>query len=96
MKKRQLLTSGKSVSEIGLGCMSFAGFYGSTTEQEAHETLTAALDLGIDFLDTANVYGNGLSENIIGSFLKGDDSKFAIATKGSIWRDPDTGETWFQ
>ncbi len=95
MKKRQLLTSGKSVSEIGLGCMSFAGFYGSTTEQEAHETLTAALDLGIDFLDTANVYGNGLSENIIGSFLKGDDSKFAIATKGSIWRDPDTGERGF-
>ncbi len=95
MKKRQLLETGKSVSEIGLGCMSFAGFYGSTTEKEAHETLRAALDLGIDFLDTANVYGNGVSENIIGSFLKGDDSKFTLATKGSIWRDPETGERGF-
>lgn len=95
MKKRQLLTTGKSVSEIGLGCMSFAGFYGPTTEKEAHGTLAAALDLGIDFLDTANVYGNGVSEQTIGSFLKGNASKFTIATKGSIWRDPDTGQRGF-
>lgn len=95
VKQRQLLTTGKTVSEIGLGCMSFAGFYGSTSEEEAHNTLGAALDLGIDFLDTANVYGNGVSESIIGSFLKGDDSRFTIATKGSIWRNPDTGERGF-
>ncbi len=62
MKKRPLCANGKTVSEIGLGCMSFAGFYGPTTEEEAHKTLAAALDLGIDFLDTANVYGMGVSE----------------------------------
>lgn len=95
MKQRQLCTDGTMVSEIGLGCMSFAGFYGPTTETEAHNTLAAALDMGVTFLDTANVYGMGLSEKIIGSFLKGDASKFTIATKGSIWRHPDTNERGF-
>ena len=46
MKKRRLLQSGKLVSEIGLGCMSFAGFYGPTDEKEAHDTLKTALDCG--------------------------------------------------
>lgn len=92
MKKRQLCTDGKLVSEIGLGCMSFAGFYGPTTQEEAHDTLAAALDLGIDFLDTANVYGMGVSEQMIGTFLQGDASKFTIATKASICRDPETGK----
>lgn len=95
MKRRPLLTTGTSVSEIGLGCMSFAGFYGPTSEREAHRTLAAARDLGIDFLDTANVYGNGLSEEIIGTFIKGDAGKFTIATKGAIWRDPQTGARGF-
>ena len=95
MKKRKLLKSGKTVSEVGLGCMSFAGFYGPTTEKEAHETLAKAMDLGIDFLDTANVYGNGRSEEVIGSFLQGDVSKFSIATKASIWRNPETGQRGF-
>lgn len=92
MKQRQLLSDGTMVSEIGLGCMSFSGFYGPTTEQESHNTLAAALDMGVNFLDTANVYGMGLSEKIIGSFLKGDGDKFTIATKASIWRHPETGE----
>lgn len=95
MKRRQLLTNGKTVSEIGLGCMSFAGFYGPTTEPEAHETLAAALDLGIDFLDTSNVYGMGVSERMIGSFIAGDGNKFSIATKGGIARDPETGARGF-
>ena len=47
MKKRRLLQSGKLVSEIGLGCMSFAGFYGPTDEKEAHDTLKTALDLSL-------------------------------------------------
>lgn len=75
--------------------MNFAGFYGPSTREEAHHTLSAALDLGIDFLDTANVYGNGLSEEIIGSFLNGDKNKFTIATKGAIWRDPESGKRGF-
>ncbi len=95
MKRRRLLKDGTEVSEIGLGCMSFAGFYGQTTEAEAHRTLAAALDLGIDFLDTANIYGMGVSERYIGSFLNGDGDKFTIATKAAIWRDPETGERGF-
>ena len=72
--------------------MSFAGTYGPTTQDEAHATLAAALDLGIDFLDTANVYGMGVSERMIGAFITDNPSKFTIATKASICRDPKTGE----
>ena len=92
MKKRRLLQSGKLVSEIGLGCMSFAGFYGPTDEKEAHDTLNTALDCGIDFLDTANVYGMGLSETMIGNYIKNNGNPFVIATKASISRDPETQE----
>jgi aryl-alcohol dehydrogenase-like predicted oxidoreductase len=83
------------VSEIGLGCWSFGGSYGPTSEAESHETLSAAIDLGIDFLDTANVYGMGVSEKVIGSFLKKHPAKFTIATKVGIYRDPDTNERGF-
>ena len=95
LKKRQFLKSGKTVSEIAFGCMSFGGFYGATTEAEAHSTLSAALDLGIDCLDTSNVYGLGVSETMIGTFIKGDTSKFTIATKAGIWRDPQHGTRGF-
>ena len=95
MKTRRILESGKTVSEVGLGCWSFGGAYGPTTEAEAHDTLAAAHDLGVDFLDTANVYGMGQSEKIIGSYLKGRTGLFTIATKGGICRDPDTGQRSF-
>ena len=95
MKKRRLLQSGKLVSEIGLGCMSFAGFYGPTDEKEAHDTLNTALDYGIDFLDTANIYGMGVSETMIGNYIKNNGNPFVIATKASISRDPETNERTF-
>lgn len=95
MKKRKILQNGRLVSEIGLGCWSFAGSYGATTEAEANNTLAAAKDMGVDFLDTANVYGMGVSEKIIGSFLKGNATDFTIATKAGIWRDPATGKRAF-
>lgn len=95
MRKRKLRQDGKTVSEIGLGCWSFAGSYGATTEQEAHNTLAAARDLGVGFLDTANVYGMGVSEQIIGSYIKCNASVFTIATKAGIWRDPETGKRGF-
>lgn len=95
LKKRRLLKSGKMVSEIGFGCMSFGGFYGATDEAESHAALGAALDLGMDLLDTANVYGMGISETVIGTFLKGDASKFTIATKAGIWRDKEHGNRGF-
>ena len=95
MKKRKLLQTGKLVSEIGLGCMSFAGFYGSTDEKEAHDTLNSALECGIDFLDTANVYGMGVSETMIGNYIKSNGNPFVIATKASISRNSETNERTF-
>lgn len=95
MQKRRLGPGGPEVSAIGLGAMSFAGIYGQATEAQSHETLAAALDLGIDHLDTANVYGMGRSEEIIGAFLakqgKARHRLFRIATKAAISRDPETG-----
>ena len=91
MKHRKLLMDGTMVSEIGLGCMSFSGFYGDTTENEAHETLAFCLDQGLNFLDTANIYGNGISETIIGNYLKKTSAEFVIATKGGISRNSKDG-----
>lgn len=87
MEQRQLGKDGPKVSAMGLGCWSFAGSYGPTDVAESHAALARALDLGIDFLDTANVYGNGVSEQVIGAFIKDHPGRFTIATKGGIWRD---------
>lgn len=95
MQRRQLGKNGPEVSAIGLGCWSFGGAYGPTDEAESHKTLKKALDLGIDFLDTANVYGAGVSEVVIGSFIKENPGKFVIATKGGIHRDPVTNARGF-
>ncbi len=88
MQKRQLGKFGPQVGSVGLGCMSFAGFYGKTDEAEAHETLKTALDLGVDHLDTSNMYGNGVSESTIGSFVKNNPNAFKIATKAGIRTQP--------
>ena len=81
-----------SVAPVGLGCMSLSGFYGPSSEAEAMRLLAAALDLGVNFFDTANVYGEGLSETRIGKFLAEDRArrdKITLATKFSINRTPD-------
>lgn len=95
MKHRPLGKAGPSVSAIGLGCWNFAGAYGPTSEQESHETLAAAKDLGINFLDTSNVYGMGVSETVIGNYLRQNPGHFRIATKAGICRDPSTGARSF-
>lgn len=79
-----------SVHPVGLGCMSLSGFYGPASEAEAQRLLASALDLGVNFLDTANAYGLGESENRIGRFLAEDRSRRArvtLATKFSITRN---------
>lgn len=88
MQQRELGEGGPKVGAVGLGCMSFAGFYGPTDEAEAHRTLATALDLGVTHLDTARIYGMGVSESIIGSFLKLNKHHFSIATKGGIVTKP--------
>ncbi len=75
-------------NRIGLGCMSFAGAYGPTDLAEAHRTLAAAIDLGVTHLDTSDIYGMGLSETIIGAFLKANPHRFFIATKGGVVPEP--------
>jgi aryl-alcohol dehydrogenase-like predicted oxidoreductase len=72
--------------------MSFGGFYGPTSESESMRTLARAMELGVDFWDTANVYGQGLSEMLIGKFLAEDRSRrprITLATKFGISRTPD-------
>ncbi len=95
METRKLGSDGPDVGMIGLGCWSFAGAYGPTDRAESHRTLARALKLGIDFLDTSNVYGNGVSEEVIGSFVKDHPGRFRIATKGGIHRPPETNQRTF-
>jgi aryl-alcohol dehydrogenase-like predicted oxidoreductase len=66
---------------MGLGCMSFAGVYGAADDDESIRTVQRALELGIDFLDTANIYGNGHSEQIVGSAIAGRRDDVVLATK---------------
>jgi aryl-alcohol dehydrogenase-like predicted oxidoreductase len=80
------------VHPVGLGCMSLSGFYGPASEEEALRLLAGAFDLGVNLLDTANAYGDGLSESRIGKFLAEDKSrraKLTLATKFSITRTPE-------
>ena len=93
MKKRKFGNTGTTVSAVGIGAMSFSDFYGSTDTEKSHTILRKALDLGIDHVDTSNVYGAGVSEERIGSFLKdqgaGKNDVFKIATKAGIRRGDD-------
>ncbi len=91
MRRRRFGQNG-TVSAAGFGCMSFGGFYGATTERESFEAMARALDLGVDFWDTADVYGEGLSETLIGKFLASDRSRrenIVLATKFGIRWLPD-------
>lgn len=97
MQQRKFGHSGRTVSCIGLGGMSFSDFYGATSQEESFTVMDAALELGIDHIDTANIYGMGRSETVIGNYLKarGGENPFYIATKGAITSDPETGQRCF-
>lgn len=84
--KRELGAGGPRVGAIGLGCMNFGGLYGPATESESLATLARAVELGVDHLDTADVYGEGLSETLIGKFLRQSNPKVTIASKVGITR----------
>lgn len=92
MELRQLGRGGPLVHPIGIGAMSFSNFYGATNEAESHAILDVAMAAGVTHIDTANVYGMGTSETVIGAYLKtnpGARDHFTIATKGAITRNPD-------
>jgi len=79
-------SSGYASGIVGLGCMSIGGSYGPADEQEAVRLVRAALDLGVTMFDTADVYGSGESERILGAALTGHRKRAIVATKGGIVR----------
>ncbi len=88
MQIRELGRNGLKVSALGLGCMGMSEFYGDTDDAESIATVHRALDLGITFLDTADVYGPFKNEVLVGQAIKGRRDKIVLATKFGIVRDP--------
>lgn len=88
MRKIQLGGRGPAVSALGLGAMSFGGIFGPTSEAESLACLDAMLEAGITFIDTANIYGMGISETVIGKWLATRRPDVAIATKAAIVNGP--------
>ena len=89
MNKRTLGTGGLEVSALGLGCMGMSEFYGPRDEAESVATIHAALDAGVNFLDTADMYGPYLNEELVGRAIKGRRDEVVLATKFGMVRGPD-------
>src|SRR5881275_864474 len=81
MERRKLGSHGLEVSAEGLGCMGMSAFYGSADEGEAIATIRRALELGINFIDTAQLYGPMTNEELVGRAIAGRRDEYVIATK---------------
>ena len=88
MKQKPLGSQGLQASELGLGCMGMSEFYGPRDDGQSLKTLDRALELGINFWDTADAYGPHLNEMLVGKALKGRRGQVTLATKFGILRDP--------
>ncbi len=88
MKTRVLGKSGLVVSALGLGCMGMSEFYGGRDDKESVDTIHRALDLGVTFFDTADMYGPFTNEELVGRAIKGHRQQVVLATKFGFVRDP--------
>ncbi|MFD8555998.1 aldo/keto reductase [Streptosporangium canum] len=89
MNRRRLGQEGPEVSAIGLGCMGMSEFYGAADEAESVEVIHRALDLGVTFLDTADMYGRGHNEELVGRAIRDRRDEVTLATKFGIVRTED-------